>query len=159
MLQCAQQPTYVKHPKFWSLHGLLTIAGSEPKVAVVTGSSRGIGKAIALALGAKGLRVRAAARPSCLAAAQCGTVHAHPHRHRRTVMHRGGDGALACHQVVVNYASSAGAAEEVANSIKESGGDAIVVGADLSKREDIDRCGVSFTCCSDQPASARLHKL
>ena len=35
-----------------------TSAGSEPKVAVVTGSSRGIGKAIALALGAKGHRVR-----------------------------------------------------------------------------------------------------
>ena len=33
-------------------------AGAEAKVAVVTGSSRGIGKAIALALGAKGLRVR-----------------------------------------------------------------------------------------------------
>ena len=43
-------------------------------------------------------------------------------------------------QVVVNYASSSAAAEEVANSIKESGGDAIVVGADLSKREDIERC-------------------
>ena len=43
-------------------------------------------------------------------------------------------------QVVVNYASSAGAAEEVANSIKELGGDAIVVGADLSNRDDIERC-------------------
>ena len=42
-------------------------------------------------------------------------------------------------QVVVNYAASAGAAEEVATSIKELGGDAIVVGADLSKREDIER--------------------
>ncbi len=43
------------------------------------------------------------------------------------------------HQVVVNYASSAGAAEEVAEQIKASGGDAIVVGADLAKGEDIER--------------------
>ncbi len=40
---------------------------------------------------------------------------------------------------MVNYASSAGAAEEVAEQIKASGGDAIVVGADLAKAEDIDR--------------------
>lgn len=39
----------------------------------------------------------------------------------------------------MNYASSAGAAEEVAEQIKASGGDAIVVGADLAKAEDIDR--------------------
>ncbi|CAL8465307.1 g4842 [Coccomyxa elongata] len=69
----------------------------EAPVCVVTGSSRGIGKAIALALGAAGAKV------------------------------------------VVNYASSAGAAEEVAEQIKASGGDAIVVGADLAKGEDIDR--------------------
>ncbi len=42
-------------------------------------------------------------------------------------------------QVVVNYASSAGAAEDVASQIKASGGDAIVVGANLGKAEDIDR--------------------
>lgn len=42
-------------------------------------------------------------------------------------------------QVVVNYASSAGAAEEVAEQIKASGGDAIVVGANLAKAEDIER--------------------
>lgn len=40
-------------------------------------------------------------------------------------------------QVVVNYASSAGAAEEAADAIKQSGGDAITVKADLSKREEI----------------------
>lgn len=44
--------------------------------------------------------------------------------------------------MVVNYASSAGAAEEVAEQIKASGGDAIVVGADLAKGEDIDRCNL-----------------
>ena len=43
-------------------------------------------------------------------------------------------------QVVVNYAASAGPAQAVADAIKASGGDAIVVGADMSKKEDIDRC-------------------
>lgn len=41
--------------------------------------------------------------------------------------------------MVVNYAASSGAAEEVAAQIKELGGDAIIVGADLGKKEDIDR--------------------
>jgi len=63
----------------------------------VTGSSRGIGRAVALALGSAGARV------------------------------------------VVNYAASAGKAEEVAAEIKAAGGDALVVGADLSKAEDIQR--------------------
>lgn len=66
-------------------------------VCVVTGGSRGIGRAIALALGKEGARV------------------------------------------VVNYASSSGKAEEVAAEIKEMGGDAVCVGADMSKKEDIDR--------------------
>ncbi|XRB09442.1 3-oxoacyl-[acyl-carrier protein] reductase [Pycnococcus provasolii] len=70
---------------------------SDAPVCVVTGGSRGIGRAIALALGKEGARV------------------------------------------VVNYASSAAKAEEVAAEIKASGGDAICVGADLSKKEDIDR--------------------
>jgi len=42
-------------------------------------------------------------------------------------------------RVVVNYSASAGKAEEVAAAIKASGGDAIVVGADLSKADDIQR--------------------
>lgn len=67
------------------------------KVAVVTGSSRGIGKAIALALGAEGAKV------------------------------------------VVNFATSEGPAQEVVQQIKDLGGDAIAVGADISKKEDIDR--------------------
>ncbi|KAK9825651.1 hypothetical protein WJX81_005357 [Elliptochloris bilobata] len=66
-------------------------------VCVVTGSSRGIGKAIALALGASGARV------------------------------------------VVNYASSAGPAEDVAAEIKASGGDAIVVGANSGSKDDMER--------------------
>jgi 3-oxoacyl-[acyl-carrier protein] reductase len=67
------------------------------KVAVVTGASRGIGRAIALALGAEGAKV------------------------------------------VVNFSASEGPAQEVVAAIKESGGDAIAVGADISKKEDIDR--------------------
>lgn len=42
-------------------------------------------------------------------------------------------------QVVVNYSSSAGAAEEVASAIKAAGGDAMIVAANVGKREDIDR--------------------
>lgn len=42
-------------------------------------------------------------------------------------------------QVAVNYAASSGAAEEVAAAIKAAGGDAMVVGANVAKREDIDR--------------------
>jgi len=76
---------------------LFPLAATDAPVCIVTGSSRGIGRAVALALGAAGARV------------------------------------------VVNYAASAGAAEEVAAQIKASGGDAIVVGADLSKAEDITR--------------------
>jgi len=72
-------------------------ASADGPVCVVTGSSRGIGKAIALALGKSGARV------------------------------------------VVNYASSSGAAEEVAEQIKQSGGDATVVQADLSNPEDIQK--------------------
>ncbi len=63
----------------------------------MTGASRGLGRAIALALGAQGARV------------------------------------------AVNYAASAGAAEEVAAQIKAAGGDAIVVGANVGQREDIDK--------------------
>lgn len=63
----------------------------------MTGSSRGIGRAIALALGKEGAKV------------------------------------------VVNYASSSGAAEEVAEEIKQAGGDAITVKADLGKQEDIQK--------------------
>jgi len=74
-----------------------TQAATEAPVCIVTGGSRGIGKAIALALGAAGAKV------------------------------------------VVNYASSSGAAEEVAEAIKKSGGDAMTIGADISKPEEIDR--------------------
>ena len=39
---------------------------------------------------------------------------------------------------MVNYAASAGAAEEVASKIKEMGSDALIVKANVGKREEID---------------------
>jgi 3-oxoacyl-[acyl-carrier protein] reductase len=64
------------------------------KVAIVTGASKGIGAAIARALGAQGA------------------------------------------SVVVNYASSKEGAEKVAETIRESGGKAIAVKADVSKAKE-----------------------
>lgn len=63
----------------------------------MTGASRGIGRAIALSLGASGAKV------------------------------------------AVNYASSSAAAEEVAEAIKAAGGDAIVIGANVANREEIEK--------------------
>jgi 3-oxoacyl-[acyl-carrier protein] reductase len=67
------------------------------KVAVVTGSSRGIGAAIAAVLAAQGARV------------------------------------------VVNHRSSAAGAEAVVAAIKQAGGEAIVVQADVSQFEEAER--------------------
>ena len=66
-------------------------------MCIVTGASRGIGAAIALALGSAGARV------------------------------------------VVNYASSAGPAEEVAAKIKAAGGDAICVQGNVADEADVTR--------------------
>ncbi len=66
------------------------------QVAIVTGASRGIGRAIALALGASGLTV------------------------------------------VVNYARSSTAAEEVVKNIIDGGGEAIALQGDVSKSEEVD---------------------
>ncbi|MGB3767180.1 MAG: 3-oxoacyl-[acyl-carrier-protein] reductase [Phormidesmis sp.] len=66
------------------------------QVAVVTGSSRGIGKAAALALAGEGAKV------------------------------------------VVNYASSSGAADEVVQQIEADGGSAIALQADVSKSDQVD---------------------
>lgn len=71
------------------------LLNADGKVCVVTGASRGIGKAIALKLGSEGAKV------------------------------------------VVNYASSADAAEEVATAIKASGGDAMTVKCNTGDREEI----------------------
>jgi len=69
----------------------------QSRVAMVTGSSRGIGKGIALAM------------------AQAGA------------------------QVVVNYRTNREKAEETAREIEEIGAQALVVGADVSQREDVER--------------------
>jgi 3-oxoacyl-[acyl-carrier protein] reductase len=66
------------------------MSSSSGKVAIVTGSSRGIGAEIAIRLAQDGFRV------------------------------------------VVNYASHAGRAEEVAAKIREAGGDALLVKADIA---------------------------
>ncbi|MBR8831483.1 MAG: 3-oxoacyl-[acyl-carrier-protein] reductase [Chroococcopsis gigantea SAG 12.99] len=72
------------------------LQGLKNKVAIVTGASRGIGRAIALSLAEEGATV------------------------------------------VVNYASSALAAEEVAGEIIAGGGEAITLQADVSKPEQVD---------------------
>ena len=66
------------------------------KVAIVTGGSRGIGKAAALALAAQGAKL------------------------------------------VVNYARSSDAADEIVREISEAGGEAIAVQADVSQSEAVD---------------------
>lgn len=66
------------------------------QVAIVTGASRGIGRAIALALATEGANV------------------------------------------VVNYASSSGAAEQVVAEITAAGGNAIALQADVSKADQVD---------------------
>ena len=68
----------------------------EGQVAIVTGASRGIGKAIAIALASEGAKV------------------------------------------VVNYASSAAAAEAVVAEIVSNGGEAIAVHADVSQEAEVD---------------------
>jgi 3-oxoacyl-[acyl-carrier protein] reductase len=66
------------------------------KVAIVTGASRGIGKAIALALAKEGAKI------------------------------------------VINYASSATAAEALVKEIQDRRGEAIAISADVSKPEQVD---------------------
>lgn len=58
--------------------------------------------------------------------------------------------------MVVNYAASAGPAQEVADAIVASGGEAIVVGADMSKKEDIDRCVLPYEFSIDVNGSTRV---
>lgn len=71
------------------------MVSGDSKVALVTGSSRGIGRAIAEALGAAGCKV------------------------------------------VVNYSSNADAAEEVVSKVKEHGGDAVAIKANVGNSDDV----------------------
>lgn len=66
------------------------------RVAIITGASRGIGRAVALALAAEGAKV------------------------------------------VVNYASSSDAAQQVVTAITDAGGSALALQADVSKLEQVD---------------------
>ncbi len=66
------------------------------RVAIITGASRGIGRAVALALAAEGAKV------------------------------------------VVNYASSSDAAQQVVTAITDAGGSAMALQADVSKLEQVD---------------------
>jgi 3-oxoacyl-[acyl-carrier protein] reductase len=66
------------------------------RVAIITGASRGIGRAVALALAAEGAKV------------------------------------------VVNYASSSDAAQQVVRAITDAGGSAMALQADVSKLEQVD---------------------
>lgn len=75
---------------------MTTLQDLTEQVAIVTGASRGIGRAIALALAGEGAKV------------------------------------------VVNYASSSSAAEEVVGAISQAGGDAIAIQADVSKLEQVE---------------------
>jgi NAD(P)-dependent dehydrogenase (short-subunit alcohol dehydrogenase family) len=70
---------------------------SDKKVAIVTGSSRGIGRGIALSLAEHGW------------------------------------------QVVVNYRSNNAAAEEVQKAVEMAGGGALLVQADMSSRDDLEK--------------------
>jgi 3-oxoacyl-[acyl-carrier protein] reductase len=73
-----------------------TLQRLQGKVAIVTGASRGIGRAIAIALATEGAKI------------------------------------------AVNYASASTAADEVVAEITAAGGEAIALGADVSKSDQVD---------------------
>lgn len=84
-------------------------------VCIVTGGSRGLGRAISLALGSEGCRV------------------------------------------VVNYASSASAAEKVVEEIKSVGGDGLAVQADMSTEEGIASLFAATAEAFDEPVGVLVN--
>jgi len=92
----------------------ISMAADGP-VCIVTGGSRGLGRAIALALGGEGCRV------------------------------------------VVNYAASAAAAEEVVAEIKKLGGDGVAVQADMSSTEGIKQLFQATADAYDEPVGVLVN--
>ncbi|WP_413168355.1 3-oxoacyl-[acyl-carrier-protein] reductase [Capilliphycus salinus ALCB114379] len=74
-----------------------TLQHLKEQVAIITGASRGIGRAIAIALAGQGAKI------------------------------------------VVNYASSSGAADELVGEITNAGGEAIALQADVSQADQVDK--------------------
>jgi 3-oxoacyl-[acyl-carrier protein] reductase len=89
-------PVYIISLERYSFMAFSAAAPMQDQVAIVTGASRGIGRAIALALAEAGAKV------------------------------------------VVNYASSSTAADEVVAKIQEMGGEAIALQADVSQADQVD---------------------
>jgi 3-oxoacyl-[acyl-carrier protein] reductase len=92
----------------------LSMAADGP-VCIVTGGSRGLGRAIALALGGEGCRV------------------------------------------VVNYAASAAAAEDVVAEIKKLGGDGVAVQADMSSMDGIKQLFKATAEAYDEPVGVLVN--
>ena len=92
----------------------LSMAADGP-VCIVTGGSRGLGRAIALALGGEGCRV------------------------------------------VVNYAASAAAAEDVVAEIKKLGGDGVAVQADMSNMDGIKQLFKATAEAYDEPVGVLVN--
>ena len=53
-------------------------------------------------------------------------------------------------KVVVNYHSSAGQAESTVNEIRDAGGEAIAVAADVTSQEGVDSLGQRIMAAADQ---------
>ena len=131
----------------------------ESPVCIVTGGARGIGRAIAEMLGATGAKVlcnlqwgqsfvtcvtnllKRSHEPLSIACFR--DILNLPDAVAKLLLHTSyalkSSQQHALLQVVVNYSSSSGPAEEVAQIITQSGGEAITIGADISKPAEVDR--------------------